>query len=379
MGVPESAAGSDRASRRSLVAGAARLAVRRVADRPRAVVYCRLFGPASFPERSVRSTRRSCRLLASLLLAAACAPDDRPSADPAATLPPGAEALSFLGDTLYAPELPEAVSEVYAARYAEAEAALARAPQDVDSLIWMGRRTAYLGRYREAIEIFTRALEMHPADARLYRHRGHRWVTVREPDRAIADFRRGLELRGGLPDEVEPDGLPNALGVPTSTLHFNLWYHLGLAHYLKGEWSEAADAYASCLEASEHPDSKVATSYWLYLTLRRLGRDAEAAALLEAIHADLEIIESTAYLDLLLLFKGERTAEDLLGPSGEDATLQSTTAAYGVGAWHLLGGREAEARRIFERVVAGRDQWAAFGYIAAESELARARVEGGAP
>lgn len=291
------------------------------------------------------------------------------------SVPAGAQAISFLGDTLTTPELPESVRETYLARYAEAEADLAANPNDVDALIWMGRRTAYLGQYREAIDIFTHAMTLHPDDARLYRHRGHRYLTVREPSRAIADFERAVELIEGTEDEVEPDGLPNAMNTPTSTLHFNIWYHLGLAHYLRGDFEAAEEAYRACLDASVHPDSVVATSYWLYLTLRRLGQDQEAAALLEGIDEDMEIIESTAYLDLLLLFKGERTLEDLTGPEGGQATLQGTTMAYGIGAWHLVEGRLEEAEATFGSILEGRSQWSAFGYQAAEAELARGATQ----
>jgi len=331
-------------------------------------------------------SRRS--LVAAILVGSvACAPgdradeasaDERPAAEAAApaSLPPGIQAMSFLGDTLRAPDQPASVREEHLARYQEAEDELAANPEDVDALIWMGRRTAYLGQHREAIDIYTHALTLHPDDARLYRHRGHRYLTVREPARAVEDFERAVELVGGTPDEVEPDGLPNVQNIPTSTLHFNIWYHLGLAHYVMGDFEAAAEAYRACMDASVHLDSVVATSYWLYLTLRQLGRDEEARELLGGIHADLDIIESTAYLDLLLLFKGERTLEDLIGPAGAEATLQSTTTAYGVGAWHLVEGREAEAVATFERILEGRDQWAAFGYMAAEAELARMGVDG---
>ena len=319
-------------------------------------------------------------VLAPLFLASACKPEsggptpddasDVPAAE-APALPEGAEAISFLGDTLFIPTLPEAVETDRLARFQEAEGALETDPENADALIWMGRRTAYLGRYRDAIDIYSFALTLHPDDARLYRHRGHRFVTVREPDNAIADFRRAVALTEGRPDEVEPDGQPNALGIPTSTLQFNIWYHLGLAYYLKGDFQAAADAYRSCAAVSVHPDSKVATAYWRVMTLKRLGRTDEAAAVLAEITPDAEVIESGGYLDLLMLHKGERTPEDLIGPAGSDATLQSTTAGYGVGAWYLLQGDEAEARRVFARVLSGRDQWAAFGYLAAEAELAR--------
>ena len=122
---------------------------------------------------------------------------------------------------------------------------------------------------------------------------------------------------------------------------------------------------------SVHPDSKVATAYWRTMTLKRLGRTEDARSVLAEVHPDVEVIESTGYLDLLLLHKGERTPEDLIGPEGADATLESTTAGYGVGAWYLLEGEATTARRIFERVLSGADQWAAFAYIAAEAELAR--------
>ncbi|HKJ02726.1 MAG TPA: tetratricopeptide repeat protein [Longimicrobiales bacterium] len=323
-------------------------------------------------------------LLVVLALSSACAPEGgepTPEAGAGASpgspaprdvaLPEGAEAISFLGDTLFIPTLPEAVQADRLARFQEAEGALESDPEGADALIWMGRRTAYLGRYRDAIDIYGYALTLHPDDARLYRHRGHRYVSVRELDAAIADFRRAVALTRGRPDEVEPDGQPNALGIPTSTLQFNIWYHLGLAYYLKGDFEAAADAYDSCAAVSVHPDSKVATAYWRVMTLKRLGRTDEAETVLAEIGPDEEVIESGGYLDLLLLHKGEKTAEDLIGPAGSDATLESTTSGYGVGMWYLLNGDEAEARRIFTRVRSGRDQWAAFGFLAAEAELAR--------
>jgi hypothetical protein len=43
-----------------------------------------------------------------------------------------------------------------------------------------------------------------------------------------------------------------------------------------------------------------------------------------------------------------------------------------VGNWHFYNGRAAEAEAIFRQIVAG-GQWGAFGFIAAEAELARMR------
>ena len=202
------------------------------------------------------------------------------------------EAQSLLGTPLYAPALSTEDEQDRTAKLAEARAALDADPTSVDATIWLGRRLAYLGRFRDAIDTFTAAIERHPDDARLYRHRGHRYITVRRFRDAIDDLERAARLIEGTADEIEPDGLPNARNVPTSTLHFNVWYHLGLARYLAGDLDGARDAYRSCLAVSKNPDSLVATTHWLYMTLRRLGKARQAAKLLEPIRADLDVIES---------------------------------------------------------------------------------------
>jgi hypothetical protein len=288
-------------------------------------------------------------------------------------LPDGAQAWSLLGEPLLPPELSAGARATHEANLALAEAEVTASPEDADAIIWYGRRLAYLGRYREAIAVFTRGIALHPDDARFYRHRGHRFLTVREFDHAIEDFLTAVELIRDTDDEVEPDGLPNAQGIPTSTLHFNIWYHLGLAHYLQGDLERALLAWNDCLAVSRHADSVVATSYWLNNTLRRLGLDAQADQVLASISADMDIIESTSYLDVLLLHKGEKTADELVGPMGEGATLASTTTSYGVAVWHLVNGRRDTAFGLFEEVLDNRSQWPAFGYVAAEADVARMR------
>lgn len=302
------------------------------------------------------------RLILPLFLIVAAMPA---SAQP---LPPGAEARSLRGEALHAPELSEAAQAGHLARLEEARQLVYANPADANALIWWGRRTAYLGRYRDAIAIFSAGIARHPDDARMYRHRGHRWLSVREFDRAIADFDRAAALVRGKPDEVEPDGLPNARGVPTSTLQSNIWYHLALSHYVKGDFDKALPAWREGMKVSTNPDMMVATSYWLYMTLRRMGRDAEAARMLEPISAEMEIIENTAYHRLILLNKGVLTEADFAQASGD--ALQDASTLYGLGNWHFYNGRPEQARQIWERVLAG-GNWASFGYLAAEAEVAR--------
>ena len=93
--------------------------------------------------------------------------------------------------------------------------------------------------------------------------------------------------------------------------------------------------------------------------------------MLEPIHAGLDVVDNTAYFNRLLLYKGQKKAEEVLDPTTEDP-VQLATQGYGVGNWYLYGGQPRKAHEIFDKVVAG-SGWAAFGYIAAEAELARMR------
>lgn len=118
----------------------------------------------------------------------------------------------------------------------------------------------------------------------------------------------------------------------------------------------------------------VATSHWLYMTLRRLGRENEAAAVLEPIREGMDVIENRDYHRLLLLYRGELTPEALLADAADSGNpVGYATVGYGVGNWHLYNGRRAEAVELFRRVIAG-GSWASFGSIAAEAELARMGV-----
>lgn len=295
------------------------------------------------------------------------------SAAPILAQTPTAPTRSLLGKDLTPQPMPAAFVAEQQAALAALERRLITDPGDLDATIWRGRRLGYLGRYREAVDVLTAALEAHADDARLLRHRGHRYLTLRRIDAAIADFERGLALIAGRPDEVEADGLPNLFNRPTSTLKTNLWYHLGLARYLQGEFSRAAEAYRSALALADNPDMAVAAAYWLQLALRRGGRAAEAAGPLAAAPLDGALLESHDYRQLLLLLAGRATEAELLGAHPDD-TLGSATLGYGIGAWHLLEGRPERARAQFEKVAAN-PGWAAFGVLAAEAELARlARV-----
>ncbi|HVS15560.1 MAG TPA: hypothetical protein VMV46_16670 [Thermoanaerobaculia bacterium] len=264
---------------------------------------------------------------------------------------------SLLGRELRA----QAPSPEQASAIEEAQKLLAAEPTDPERVLAVGSALAAVWRYRDAIEVYGRGLEAHPEHAVLYRHRGHRHLSLRDFASAEADLQRAAALY--------EDGLGAALG-------FDIWYHLGLARYLQGDWAGAAEAYRRCREAIAEDDdeSLVAVSHWRYMTLRRGGRADEAAQVLAPIHAEMAVEENRAYYDLLRLYRGDVTVADIYDP--ETATpLDLATTGYGVANWWLYGGEEEKARELFARIVEG-PYWPAFGFIAAEVEVARERGEG---
>lgn len=302
-----------------------------------------------------------------LLLLISCS--ERTDLEP---VPEGIQGFSLLGDTLKTPEISPEIFDEQNEKMIEALTDYRANPDDADAIIWLGRRTAYLGQYREAIRIFTEGISKFPEDPRMYRHRGHRFITLRKFDLAIEDFEQAKVLMEDMPDKVEPDGLPNELNQPTSTLKSNVYYHKGLAHYLKGEFDLATQEYEEALQLDLTDDMRIALIYWYYMALKRSGNDLKAGEIIEPVNAEIQLIENEAYLNLVLVFKGVFDANRLMETT-EDA-LANATLGYGIGNWHYINGREERAISIWENVY-DTDQWPAFGFIASEAELARIRFE----
>lgn len=295
------------------------------------------------------------------MVAVACGPAKNKSAG----LPE--PVISQLGDTLHLPAQP--LPDELRSRIDSLSQMALQQGNKADYHIWRGRLLAYEGNYHAAIQLFTDAIAQFPDDARAYRHRGHRYITIRRFDLAIQDFLTATRLFENQKDEVEPDGLPNAADIPLSTLQTNTWYHLGLAYYLTGRYDLAIPAYQKGIEISTNDDMRIAFQYWYYLALRKAGRDTEAGQLIAAVPEEIDLIENTSYHKLLMVFKGVFKADELL--SGSETELENSTLGYGLGFWHAINGRHERAREIWQAVYDSQNS-APFGYIASEVALAGA-------
>ena len=245
-----------------------------------------------------------------------------------------------------------------------ARAVMQIAPERENSHIWLGRRLGYLARYGEAVDVFTKALEQFPDSYRLLRFRGRHLARNRQFDRAIADYRRAAELVEGIQDSYEPDGIINARHQYLGSYRSNVHYYLGQSSWAVGDYQATFDGMsrAAAEPLVQHDDRRVATGFWLYLALRKLGNHEEAQAVVDAIPEGLDLVENHDYYLGVRLFKGTLSEEELLSFAGLNST-------FGAAMVHLIEGRNDKPEQLLQDLVAGSSQ----GYWPAETELLQLR------
>lgn len=289
---------------------------------------------------------------------------------PSLDAPSGPEAISLLG-------LPLHGVRDNAGLIARADAELADDPNSVTAIINAGIARSSARRFNSAIEMFTRGIEQFPNEARLYRFRGHRYLSLRRFDDAVRDLEHAVSL---------------------DSTNYDIAYHLALAYYLTRRYADAVAAIERCMAFAENPkwqaveearvnpiwyrscmslktdnDARAAMLDWQYRALRRAGKQADARRLARAVREGWAVRDNAPYYRALLFYRGIRDEASTLDSLAAAGELAFVTGAYGVANWHLLEGDTARARTLFERIVGG-NQWPAFGFIAAEVDLARMRT-----
>jgi len=231
---------------------------------------------------------------------------------------------------------------------ARALSALASDPRNVDKIIAVGVAQSGVRQFREAIETFTRGIAIAPNNAMLYRWRGHRYLSVREFDKAMQDLTKGFSL---------------------DSLNYGILYHLGIVRFVRGDFAGAADAFRRAQPIAPEAGELAGSTDWLWMSLSRAGRSVEAKAMLDRRPDSLPI--DNAYARRLKLYRGLLSPDSVITPA-DSADVQAATLAYGVGNWYLVRGDTATARRWFERSVRS-GGWPGFGFIMSEVELRRLR------
>jgi tetratricopeptide (TPR) repeat protein len=283
-----------------------------------------------------------------LFVAIFCLTAQLPCQDAAEAQHGALELTSGLGRKLYA--LPDDESVINARK------ALAADPKNIERMLQLSKAQAARRQYREAVATCTRGLALAPKNADLYLERGHRELGLREFKVAMNDLEQATRLA---PEMLDAH------------------YHLGLAHYFLGEFDQAAASFDRARSLAKSNDSLIDCSNWLYVSLRRTGKEQEAARVLTRITPDVKNTEPHLYFYLRLLnfYQGRLTQQAMLppppaGPEDLEGELAFDTVNYGVGNWHLYHHDRSHAVVLFRNVVKGQ-AWNAWGFIGSELELVR--------
>jgi tetratricopeptide (TPR) repeat protein len=234
---------------------------------------------------------------------------------------------------------------------ARAERALSADPRNPQRFVDLAVAQSGVRQFREAIATLTRGLAVAPDNALLLRWRGHRFLSVRDFDHALADLTRGARI--------------------DSTI-YGIWYHLGIVRFERGEFARAADAFRRAQPMAPDAGELAGSTDWLWMSLSRAGRAADAKAMLARRPDSLPV--ANAYARRLKLYRGEIGPDEVFTPA-DTADVQVATLAFGLGNWYLVRGEMAKARASFERAIKS-GGWPGFGFIMSEVELRRGRGRG---
>lgn len=277
--------------------------------------------------------------------------------------------VSLVGDTLRSVPVDPRNGPALVTDLLWARGELAREPNSTAAQLRIARRTARLGRLREAVGILTEAAKTKYTSPSLFRLRGEYLLQLRELDLAIADLKKAELMlpESYLLPELADDTLTTT--EPTS-LQFQSAMLLGMALYCKGDFARAGEALVRAGNVSESGDELAQAVLWLFFTLRRTNPE-EAIKVLDLVTTDWTVSRRRAEYDLLLAYRGvvqsdSIRARALAVTGGDDRALYG----YGIGYLLLMQDRKDEAAAWF-RQARTIINWTTLPYVAAEAELTR--------
>lgn len=233
---------------------------------------------------------------------------------------------------------------------ARAQAALDADARNPQKFIALAVAQSGFRQFREAIATLTRGLAIAPNDVMLLRWRGHRYISVREFANARADLTRGFAL---------------------DSTNYGILYHFGVLRFIEGDFKGAAEMFTRSQPRAPDGGERAGSTDWLWMSLSRAGRGAEAAAMLARHPDSLPTPPNYAYVTRLKLYRGELTPETLFSPA-DTADVQVATLSFGLGDWYMVRGDTVKATAAFDRSIASKG-WPGFGFIVSETELKRLR------
>jgi hypothetical protein len=252
--------------------------------------------------------------------------------------------------------------------------------------VWLARVDGFLYNWKNAMHLLDEGMEHFPDSFRVPRHIGHRLIGLRSVENASTWLELAREHVQGQPATAEffPIEARVIPLVPKSSSQFNIYYHLGLSHFLAGNYEAAASVYEEGFhwafsEYDDGDDAFIAMNYWLVNTYQRIGTSealqasAKLLANVSSVKSDYRIVEKLGwgYWYGLLLWKGDMSPKEVLQMATTKPGVELDTYGYAVAQYLFVQDDEEERRQARQLMVILRadPQWSAFGYIGAEYDL----------
>jgi len=124
------------------------------------------------------------------------------------------------------------------------------------------------------------------------------------------------------------------------------------------------------MKYAKDDDSKIAISNWTFLTYLRLNQPSEGTKLLKKIKPGMKVVENGAYYDLLFLYKGQKSIDEVIAKAAK-TPLDMNTLGFGAAIYEIYSGNKDKGTEILRKIIKNHQYWPAFGFIAAETEIKR--------
>lgn len=219
-----------------------------------------------------------------------------------------------------------------------------RESDDFQSRVALGNALAGQYRFRDAIAAYRSALRIRDDDWMVYSRLAGSYLTIRCFPEARACYEHTLEL-----------------GADPKTIAFPM----GVWHYLKGEYSAAAERFAACLPCGD--ELAIAVIYWHTLSRYHTGGEAE---LLSAYRQEMDVGHHTAYRLAVSVFCGNVPWEDAAAKAEQDPNdLNAVITLYGICGYLRTVGQPEKSRVLLHRLLARSSCWPCISYLAAWNDI----------
>jgi tetratricopeptide (TPR) repeat protein len=229
------------------------------------------------------------------------------------------------------------------------------------------------GLVENAIQVLSKGIDQFPDVADLFLYRGIAKVTGRQFSDAINDFwKAGKAVEGkknvkGLLDKTEEQKKIDA------SLHYEIYMWMGLAFQGQSDFSNAEKMYEVCGDFSTNSDLYCMAYYWQYQAYKRVGKEEDAARILQTVEPGMFITPVTKpYLDALLYYKGSLKENELVDlnstPQSSVEARDWTIKAYAIAVKSYLEKKNDKYLQTLDKIIAI-PFWNQMAFIAAEADF----------